>query len=293
MRKQVVDHFKRIECFGQSRYEAKQAAIAEARVAGVTAWSPARTEGVYSFGTKETYIKESIAFAQWAKQVHGCKYLPDARAYVNEYLQMRLQRGHSAWTLQLVRSACAKLFLDPGLAKENKLPTRRKENITRSRGPKAMDAKFSELRNRDLVDFSRAAGLRRRELAALTAGDVYSADGRVMVFVGRGKGGRPRTVPVLSSMQERVLEIVQGRQKDEMVFKRIPGRADVHGYRREYAQALYEQERGKHMIPKIKIKKHCELLAQRSGITDLMLLPEIISVDTIMSAQSAIHPSLL
>ena len=112
MRKQVVDHFKKLECFGQSRYEAKQIAIAETRSAGVTDWSPARTDGIFSFSTKETYIKESIAFAQWAKQIHGCKYISDARNYVGEYLKHRLQLGHSAWTLQTIRSACAKLFLD-------------------------------------------------------------------------------------------------------------------------------------------------------------------------------------
>lgn len=265
MRYQVVEHFKKLERFGESRYEAKQAAIAEARTAGVTAWSPARVEGIHSFGTKETYIKESVNFAQWAKEKHGCKYLADARAYVGEYLQMRLARGHSAWTLQMIRSACAKLFNDAELAKENKLPTRRKENITRSRGPKAMDKQFSELRNRDLVDLCRATGLRRREVKVLTAGDVYCADGRVMVFTGRGKGGRPRTVPVLTSMQERVLEIVQGKQKDELVFKRIPVRADVHGYRREYAQALYEQEAGQKYDPKHKNKEALRIVSAALG----------------------------
>jgi integrase len=265
MKKQVLDHFKRLECFGQSRYEAKQASIAEARVAGVTAWSPARTEGIYSYSTKETYLDACIPFTQWAKQQHGCKEIADTRPYVSEYLQLRLQHGDSAWTLKTMRSAFAKLFLDPGLATENKLPARRKEDITRSRGPKAMDNKFSELRNRDLVDFCRAAGLRRREVAALTAGDVYNADGRVMIFVGRGKGGRLRTVPVLAIMQERVLAIVQGKQKGELIFERIPVRADIHGYRREYAQVLYEQEAGQQYDPKNKNKEVLRIVSAALG----------------------------
>lgn len=265
MRKQVVDHFKTLECFGQSRYEAKQQAIAEARDAGATGWIQARVRGVYSFGSNDDYIRHSIEFTQWAKQNYKCKYISDTRPYVSEYLKYRLQLGHTAWTLQSVRSACAKLFLDPEIAKENPLPTRRKEDIKRSRGPKAMDKKFSEKRNQALVDFCRATGLRRHELTALKAHNVYQTDERMWVFVEQGKGGRMRTVPVLKAMQARVTEIIQGKEADDQLFQKIPVRADIHGYRREYAQTLYEQEAGQKYDPKNKNKEALRIVSAALG----------------------------
>src|SRR5262249_41215119 len=110
---------------------------------------------------------------------------------------------------------------------------------------KAMDKKFSVERNRDLVDFCRATGLRRRELRVLRVDRVYRADGRLMVFVEQGKGGRPRTVPVLRALENRVLGIIEGKKPDQLVIECIPVRADIHGYRREYANAIYEEWAGR------------------------------------------------
>jgi site-specific recombinase XerC len=208
-------------------------------------WNPARVEGIYSISTMKTYRKESSYFANWVKQKYpATKWLQDARQFVPEYLQSRIEKGDSAWTLQMVRSALRKLYQEPGLAGEIKLPIRRKNEIKRSRGPKVMDKKFSVERNRNLVDFCRATGLGRRELRELRVDHVYRADDRLMVFVDQGKGGRPRSVPVLRTLESRVLEIIEGKKPDQLVIECIPIRADIHGYRREYANALYEEWAG-------------------------------------------------
>jgi hypothetical protein len=73
-----------------------------------------------------------------------------------------------------------------------------------------------------------------------------------MVFVDQGKGGRPRTVPVLRALESRVLEIIEGKKPNQLVVERIPVRADIHGYRREYANALYKEWTGKEYNPKNK-----------------------------------------
>ena len=85
-----------MECFGQSRYDAKQEARTDALAAGITGWSPIRTPGIFSIQTMHTYRKESIAFTDWAKSAHQCKWLDDTRQFIKEYLDHRQQLGHSA-----------------------------------------------------------------------------------------------------------------------------------------------------------------------------------------------------
>lgn len=243
--KQIVDTLNSFARFGESKYQAKQQSIAAAKAVGIVGWNPARVEGIYSISTMKTYRKESISFANWVKQKYpSTKWLHDARQFAGEYLQFRMQKGDSAWTLQMVRSALRKLYQEPDLTDEIKLPLRRKNEIKRSRGTKAMDRKFSVERNRDLVDFCRATGLRRRELKELRVDQVYRTDDRMVVFVEQGKGGRPRTVPVLRALEDRISEIISGKKSEQLVIEKIPCRADIHGYRREYANALYEEWAG-------------------------------------------------
>ncbi|GHO79219.1 hypothetical protein KSD_69900 [Ktedonobacter sp. SOSP1-85] len=68
-------------------------------------------------------------------------------------------------------------------------------------------------------------------------------DGRVMLRV-QGKGGKVRQVPVISGQEATVLSLVQGRNEEEKVFAQIPSHLDIHAYRRQYAQALYQQLSG-------------------------------------------------
>ena len=200
----------------------------------------------------ESYIDISIRFTDWVKAAHHSRYLEEAKQFASEYFQIAIDKNYSAWTIAHYRSALRKLYQDPFLAEELKIPIRHMQDIKRSRGPKAMDAKFSVERNRDLVDFSRACGLRRHELQELRVGDVYRDGDQLWVHVERGKGGRKREVPVLAAFQERVLEIIRGKNLDDLVIDRIPVRADIHGYRRQYANAFYEQIAGKSYNPRDK-----------------------------------------
>lgn len=252
--KQVCDALYCQSRFGQSKYDAKQEIISSDRASGSESkkWNPARVEGIYSIETMKTYRKKSIEFMDWVKQKQGCKWFNEAKLYVDEYLQERMDKGDSAWTLQLRRAALRKLYQDMNLANEVKLPLRRKSEIVRSRGHKAMDKKFSVERNRELIDFCGATGLRRHEIQALKVGDVYEADGRTWVYVRQGKGGRPRTVPVLKDLENRVLEIIAGKELDSQVIENIPVRADIHSYRRDYANALYCELAGEEFNPKNK-----------------------------------------
>ena len=86
-------------------------AVSDAKAAGNVGWNPARVEGIYSISTMKTYRKECITFADWVKQKNNPpKWLHDAQQFVPEYLQFRMQKGGSAWTLQMVRSSLRKLY---------------------------------------------------------------------------------------------------------------------------------------------------------------------------------------
>ena len=91
------------------------------------------------------------------------------------------------------------------------------------------------------MQFLQATGLRRHEVRALRCRDIFAQDGNLLVHVTSGKGGLARDVPVLPGREEQVWAVSIGRDPDEVAFLRIPKHMDVHGYRREYAQALYLQ----------------------------------------------------
>ena len=212
---------------GQSRHEAK---IRE----GIH-----DPEGIFSYNTFRSYEKHCRAFCKWVKSEHPeCRTLKDALEYVPDYLKMRIDRGLSSYTVHLDASALAKLYHCQSKDFGVKLPSRERKNITRSRGSKTHDKHFSEKNNRAVVDFCRGTGLRRHELKALKVGDV-APDGS-WVRVRRGKGGKPRTVPVLPAYQKHVAKCVaDAKGKSVFESKAIKQRMDVHSYRREYANALY------------------------------------------------------
>jgi hypothetical protein len=75
----------------------------------------------------------------------------------------------------------------------------------------------------------------------LTGDKLISKDERPWIRVDRGaKGGRIREVPVIGSPEEvaRVVEMMQAAGSNK-VFTRVPGNADIHGYRAQYATRLY------------------------------------------------------
>ncbi|MBO0795978.1 MAG: site-specific integrase, partial [Ktedonobacteraceae bacterium] len=97
---------------------------------------------------------------------------------------------------------------------------------------------------------AQATGLRRHELRALRVGDVLQDhSAHVWVHVGNGKGGLSRDVPVLAGREATVLTLVAGRNPDSLMFERIPKHMDVHSYRRDYAQALYQQHAPGRTLP--------------------------------------------
>jgi len=248
LKKQIVDRLNQQAKFGISKHKAKQLYREYCKTHGIK-YNPARVPGIYSIKTMENYKEECIRFGEWAKQEHGVRYIDDAKQYVAEYLQKGVSRGYSAWTLQKQRAALRKLYQDHTLASEIELPKRRQKDVIRSRGQKAMDKKFSEEKNKDLVNFCKGTGLRRREILGVRVKDIVrNNEGRLIVKVrgkGYAKGGRPREVTVLKEYENHIRQLIRGRDPEENIFNKIPVRADIHGYRREYAKARYEELAGR------------------------------------------------
>ena len=130
---------------------------------------------IYSFSTYQTYFKHIKYFIKWLQREHPeVKTLKKAEKFVPEWLQARVDKGLSAWTIQTEAAALNKLY-QIKLDDENRFqpPRRLKENITRSRGTKKRDAHFSEKANEELVNFCKACGFRRNVLERLTGSDLY------------------------------------------------------------------------------------------------------------------------
>jgi len=232
-------------------------------------------DGIYSWGTYSTYLSKCCAFVKWVKANHGLEYsvvsglesgtasgteimikpevkhssnyltglesaqtiktLADAKQYVNAYLQHHMDQGYSPYTQKTIASALAKLY---GCSTKDFISTqtRHRANITRSRKSKA---KFSEVNNKEFVDFCRATGLRRHEIKNLRPENLgYDESAGKYMLVGiKGKGGRLRDCPILS---KEAAEKIKSTPANERVWSKIPSRADIHSYRANYCKSLYE-----------------------------------------------------
>lgn len=212
---------------GESRHDAKRAEATH---------SPA---GIFSYRTFETYMKQSCAFANWAKAQYKCRTLEAARPYVETYLQNGIDRRLSAYTLSTQRAALCKLYGCTSQDFAIQLPERRREDIQRSRKEAARDYGFSKENNADILAFAKATGLRRHELAAVKPEQIrQNTDGSMTICQIKGKGGKVRDIDVLPGKEEAVLKFA-GNPAGRPVFSSVPSHMDVHDCRREYANAMY------------------------------------------------------
>lgn len=200
---------------------------------------------IYSYNTYRAYMRQCNNFVSWARQnaPEGRKLrtIEDCRPYAAKWLQSRIDAEYSPYTIKLQTSALCKLYgcaaADLGLPST---PKRHRADICRSRGTAVRDADFSGERNREIISFCRHTGLRRRELGTIKGTDLcWGADGKAYIHVKHGKGGRERDAIILDNDPE-VIARMQAAG-DDLVWPRIPSHMDVHGYRADYATALYHR----------------------------------------------------
>lgn len=242
LKHQIVEKLNSLTRYGQSKHQEKKFQKAKAHAEGKH-WNPSQTPGIFSGVTRHAYQRVAIQFARWEKEHH-----PEQRhlaqiplAHVAEYIQERIDRGLSAWTINLDASALAKV-MDCHLTDIPVIrPERRREDIKRSRGP-VKD--FCEKRHSDIVKFSKNCGMRaHKELAMVKPDNIFERDNHVYVKVENGKGGKSRITKVLEGSEQFFLDLRDRAQAEgrEVLFFHIPCRAPIHAYRREYAQNLYRE----------------------------------------------------
>ena len=237
---QLLSSLRDQQKFGKSKHQAKKIAIARAHTEGRSGFGVPPI-GVFSINTFAAYRRVAREFSNWCKGNTKARTMEEARFYTGFYLQERIDQGKSAWTIQRDRSALRKIFQDPELCWEIVVPRRKLIDIKRSRQPVKMDQRFDESKYQELVDFCRATGLRRHELAEITPQDIYWKIDKLIANVRQGKGGKAREVTVLQGTELRILQIVEGRCLDKPIFEYIPPYMDVHSYRAQYATARLEQ----------------------------------------------------
>ena len=190
---------------------------------------------IYSWETYRNYLKHGCYFVLWCKEKYRCKTLEQCRNHVNEWLETR--KALSASTQKLEASSLAKIF---GCSTTEFIKTdcRLRADIKRSRGTKKRDKHFSETNNRELVEFCRATGLRRAELAALIGNCLKEEDAQYFIIVRSGsKGGKYREVPVIGNI-DLVVQLMN-KAGNKKVWDKIHNAADIHSYRGDYATAIY------------------------------------------------------
>ena len=202
------------------------------KIAGDTA-----TDVIFSFNTYKAYKKHCAYFTSWVRAKYKCKTLAQARQYADEWLQLRINEGKSAYTIKLELAALCKLYGDTA-ADYIPTPPRLRKNIVRSRRQAVRDAHFSEANHADFCEFARSTGLRRSELRALTGDKLVQQDGKWYVLVNKmSKGGRPRKAPIVGNVAK-IVGLMQAAGTGK-VFEKIPNGADIHGYRADYATTVY------------------------------------------------------
>lgn len=149
----------------------------------------------------------------------------------------------SAWTVRSYAYALGKLYGCSGKDFGVVLPSRRRQDVKRSRRH-AERGHYSEKKNAGLLAIGKDSGLRRSELKKLTPDSVYTdAQGKHYALI-RGKGGHVRFSPCLGTAlyDAAVKAAAEGKEYIwQAVSDKIPSRIPEHAYRAQYAQALYER----------------------------------------------------
>lgn len=218
------------------RYRSIQSTLIEAALKGIT-----------DNQTVTAYKKDCKLFAAYCKE-QGVKR-PDQLQWKEKELLQGYEKeleasGYSPATIHRRLAAPCKAT---GISmSEIEKPKRTSGKITRSRNEKANRQGKREMedeRYSRLVTFQRAVGIRRAELARLTAIDLTTDEsGYLCVYVAKGKGGKRQLQRILPEDEITVLEIFQVADPGQKLFspEEMQNKIDLHGLRREHAQEAYK-----------------------------------------------------
>lgn len=240
LRRQIDNRLNEIDQIGQSRHSAKIKLIEKK---GDLKFGET-VENIHSISTKENYRQVANQFTEYCVVEHNEKPRANLNILIEkysvDYLKMREDRGLSVSTLSRDRAALNKL------SKSNEkidyqLKTRSVHNITRSRNNNNQNnPNFNEKLNSDLVSLAKGTGGRRADLVKLTPESFFEKNGKLFVKFEQSKGGKNRISIVREEHRQDIESRISSTAPNTPLFERIHKHADIHSYRREYAQELYK-----------------------------------------------------
>lgn len=192
------------------------------------------------------YKHDIKVFADYARQ-HGVKDAEsfessDKRALIQSYADLLLEQGKSPSTIhRYIAPVCKGAGINMA---DIEKPKRTIDRITRSRSADANNqgnVEQTEDRFKRLVDFQKAVGIRRAELARLRPEDIIQTDGRVYVNITRGKGGKEQYQAVLPDNIDVVLK-TRDTATGERLFSKdeMKNKIDLHALRADSAKTAYK-----------------------------------------------------
>lgn len=215
--------FEAKQAFGNSRHRGKADGSASGRI--------------YSINTMRQYKRVGDKFADFVKRQNpNIKRVPQCKKYVDAFIQEAIDQGLSPWTQQSYRSALTKLFGEDLCS--IKIEKKERSKIKRSRFDVPNARHFSEKNNSELINFCRHTGLRRSELERLTPEQMTVINGDYYLTV-KGKGGKIRNARILNN-DRATIDRIRNTPLGEPVWGSVHSAANIHGYRGDYAKALYE-----------------------------------------------------
>lgn len=234
LNQQLKSRMKSIDKIGQSRNEAKRE-MKDFKFGDTV-------EGIYSITTLQNYTQVAHEFLKWAKE-NGAGNRQDLQEVISkhgtDYLKYRESLDLSTRTLKRDRAALNKISENDKIT--YKFQRTSVNDVQRSRNNlNTNNRNFNEARNADLVAFAKGTGGRRADLADLRKEDFVKIDGRLYVNFTQSKGGRDRLSVVREEYRETIENRLKSTSNGEKVFHLIHTNADIHSYRREYAQSLYQ-----------------------------------------------------
>ncbi len=225
------------------------------------------SDKIYSKSTFETYKKQYRYFCDYLKeQKPEVKTMDQAKNSVNDYLLYLIEKRKSAYSINTIKSALAKVFEAP-TTDFIKTPERTRANIARSRYDAIRDKDLSAKTEQKYARFTSAFGLRRAEMEQITAEDLLFKDGKYYLNVTKGtKGGRPRVAEIVGASENDTKEIVAWIQsKKGKLFPKLPSHYDNHHYRALYAKRVYNKYARD--VNKIPAKERYIMRKDRAGET--------------------------
>lgn len=239
LKEQMFRSLNQKNCFGQSKYEAKQISYQKG--------NKGKVDGIYSKKTMSDYKKVAEQFHTWQKNkgYHFHSMDEVTTSTLKEYLLERQSKGCSAWTVSHDLSALNKIFDTTISKKECGLASRKSDNIKNNRGLANNYRNAVYANNKEMIAFISAVGVRRQSLTKLRPTDaIHNKDNIVIGFSVIEKGGKQRNCYVRKSCQKDITNFVNRHIEEkgnQCFWTKVDKNLNTHWYRGTYAENLYNE----------------------------------------------------